>query len=397
MSSSNETELPTLPEHVTAAWLGSKLGHKVKSAEMTRAIWGTESKLFYTLTYEEESAAERPIHICIKGVFDPAMLAAQPWTLLLAQREAVFYNEMAPKVKHMGHPKCWWAGTSEKQGISIMEDLTASGCTFIEPKETWSVEKVLKGVEQLAGLHGQFWGAKVEDHPCKSYMDSYIRIYPHAHIYMYRVYICVWRYLLDINNPLTLIPDAVNVYDSSMQFLCAPWDATTHSDGRPPVPEYLKDGKRFNDAHNKYFATRNPKFRTILHGDTHAANTYFTADGSPRWLDWSAIHTGSCFHDVSYFICGALSIADRRESETRILQHYLDALHRFGGPQFSAQDEDVQVEFRRSYIANCIWIVCPYELQPKETVTVLCERTVAAWEDHKILELIESQDGPTQE
>lgn len=179
-----------------------------------------------------------------------------------------------------------------------------------------------------------------------------------------------------------------------MQFLCAPWTETTRSDGRPPVPEWLKDGDRFNAAHNKYFATRNPKFQTILHGDTHVGNTYFTADGHPRWLDWSAVHTGSCFHDISYFICGALSVEDRRAHDQRVLRHYLDALHRFGGPQFSADDEDVQVEFRRSFIANCIWVVCPYGLQPPESVFPLCERTLAAWEDHKVIELIESQPNP---
>lgn len=182
-----------------------------------------------------------------------------------------------------------------------------------------------------------------------------------------------------------------------MQFLCAPWTETVNSPDRPYVPDEFKDGKRFNRLHDKYFLTRNPKFQTLLHGDTHVGNTYFTSDGHPRWLDWSAYHVGSCFHDVSYFIAGALSVADRRQHDMRILQHYLDALHRFGAPQFKNTDEDVLVEFRRSFIANCIWIVCPYGLQPKESVAALCERTVAAWQDHKVLEVIEAQPEPVNE
>lgn len=47
-----------------------------------------------------------------------------------------------------------------------MNDLNAEGCTFRDAKDAWKVEEVMKGVEQLAGLHGQYWGAKVEDHPC---------------------------------------------------------------------------------------------------------------------------------------------------------------------------------------------------------------------------------------
>lgn len=190
--------------------------------------------------------------------------------------------------------------------------------------------------------------------------------------------------------------DAANVYDASMQFLCAPWDAVTRGPDRPAsVPASLKDGARFNAAHDKYLATRNPRFRTVLHGDAHVGNAYFTAGaGAPRWLDWSAVHVGSCFHDVSYFLCGALGVADRRAHDVRVLRHYLDALHRLGGPRLSAEDEEVMVEFRRSFIANCIWIVCPYGLQPKESVAALCERTVAAWEDWKVIELIESQPDP---
>ncbi|KAL1879318.1 hypothetical protein Daus18300_001900 [Diaporthe australafricana] len=360
MSATKYEWLPVLPEDVTVSWLGSVLGHNVKTADMTRAIWGTESKLFFTLTYDDAggddktATEEKPTHICIKGVFDPKMVAAQPWTALLAQREADFYSQMAPQVRSMGYPKAWWAGKADNQGIVIMNDLTAEGCTFLGPIETWPVDKVLEGVEQLAGLHGQYWGAKVEDHPY-----------------------------------------AVNIYDSSMQFLCAPWDDMTNRPDRPAcVPSYLKDGARFNAAHDKYFATRNPKFRTIIHGDTHVGNTYLTAEGRPHWLDWSAVHVGSCFHDVAYFMCGALSIEDRRANEGRILRHYLDALCAAGGPRLDAADEDVQVEFKRSYIANCIWLICPFEMQPKEIVSALCERTVAAWEDHKILELIESQPDP---
>lgn len=48
-----------------------------------------------------------------------------------------------------------------------MNDLNTEGCTFRAANEAWSVEEVIRGVEQLAGLHGQYWGAKVEDHPCK--------------------------------------------------------------------------------------------------------------------------------------------------------------------------------------------------------------------------------------
>lgn len=168
MNQTTRSELPALPSDLKAEWLSSKLGHKIKSAEHERSIWGTASKLFYTISYEDdESRDEEPKHVCIKGVFDPKMIAAQPWTVSLAQREADFFSKVAPNVKNVVFPRGWWSGNSETQGIVIMDDLTKHGCTFPPEVAEYSVEKVMSGVETLAGLHAQFWGQSQEEHPCK--------------------------------------------------------------------------------------------------------------------------------------------------------------------------------------------------------------------------------------
>jgi hypothetical protein len=164
---SNE-QLPALPSDLTSDWLGSRLGHKIKLAENTHTIWGTASKLFFSITYEQESTDERPTHICVKGVFDPTMREAQPWTISLAQREAAFFSRLAPGIRNMIFPRAWWSGSSETQGIAIMDDLTKEGCSFAAEVASYPVEKVMSGIEQLAGLHAQYWGQSQEDHPCKT-------------------------------------------------------------------------------------------------------------------------------------------------------------------------------------------------------------------------------------
>lgn len=172
MSTTTTEELPVVPEGVTPEWLGAKIGHKIKSLECTRKIMGTGSKLFYTITYEDGNDADesRPKHVCVKGVFSPEMVEQQPWTASLAQREADFFSRIAPSIQgRMLFPKSWWSGTSEKQGIAVMTDLVAhEGCTFAPEVANYSVEKVKNGVEQLAGLHAQYWGQSQEDHPCKT-------------------------------------------------------------------------------------------------------------------------------------------------------------------------------------------------------------------------------------
>ncbi|KAH8819147.1 kinase-like domain-containing protein [Xylogone sp. PMI_703] len=354
MASIVDEQLPALPSDITPEWLGDKLGQKIEAIEHTRSIWGTASKLFYTITYKHESANERPRCICVKGVFDPKMIELQPWTVSLAQREAEFFTKVAPNIKNMLFPRGWWGGRSSTQGIAIMNDLTKEGCTFPGETASYSVANVMDGVGQLAGLHAQYWGQSQKDHPW------------------------IW-----------------NNYDPAMRFMCTPWDEVVRTAGRPVLPEYLMDGKRCNEALDRYYAERNPRFRTLLHGDTHIGNVYFNADGRIGFLDWSAFHFGSCFHDVVYHMTAMLSIEDRRAYETQILDHYLERLHQHGGPKFDRHnDPEVMIEYRRSFMTNVIWLICPDGLQSKERVAVLCERTVAAYDDHKVIDVILGQPKP---
>ncbi|KAI1801907.1 kinase-like domain-containing protein [Daldinia bambusicola] len=344
--------LPLLPKEVTAKWLGSKLGHHVKSVTLTRTIFGTGSKLFYSIEYENEVADpnSRPSHICIKGVFDPAMVKSQPWTLTLAQREADFFAKVAPVIKHTGYPKGWWGGKNDQQGIAIMSDLVHEGCTFPPEAASYPLETVLEGVYQIAGLHAQFWGKSQEDYP---WID--------------------------------------NKYDAAMTMITEAWDSVVREPGRPKLPEYLMDGARIRKAQEKYYARRNPKFRTLLHGDTHMGNTYFTAKGHIGFLDWSAFHFASCFHDLAYFVSTMMTVEDRQAHEMEVLDYYLSTLHKLGGPRFDRNDEELMVEYKKSYLTNLIWPVCGYVLQTKERVDAFAERTIAAWVDHKVIEVVESQ------
>ncbi|KAH7311434.1 kinase-like domain-containing protein [Stachybotrys elegans] len=350
-----EEQLPMLPADLTAEWFSNKLGHKVRSIENTRNIWGTASKLFYTLSYEDGATQDRPTQVCVKGVFDPKMIESQPWTVSLAQREADFFARIAPTLKNMTFPKGWWAGGNSKQGIAIMDDLTKDGCTFAPEVADYPVEMVMNGIESLAGLHVQYWGQSQEDHPW------------------------IW-----------------NNYDPAMKFMCASWNHVVSLPGRPPLPDYLKDGDRCNEALDRYYAERNPRFRTLLHGDTHIGNVYFTPSGGIGFLDWSAFHFGSCFHDIVYHMTAMLSVENRRAHEMEILDHYLDTLHRLGGPRFDRHgDPEVMVEYRRSFMTNAIWLICPDGLQSKERVVALCERAVATYDDHKVIETILGQPKPS--
>ncbi|KAI1762426.1 aminoglycoside phosphotransferase [Hypoxylon sp. FL1150] len=356
MASKTETcleELPALPSDVTAQWLESKLGHKIASVSLspTRSIFGTAGKLFFTIEYADEAAdpTSRPTHICMKGVFDPAMAKSQPWTLDLAQREAQFFEKLAPLIKNMGYPRGWWGGKSDRQGIAIMSDLVYEGCTFPPQVASYPLEKVLDGAAQIAALHARFWGKSQEDHP--------------------------W---------------ITNDYDACAKFIVEPWDTVVREPGRPKLPEYLLDGTRVKKALGKYFAERNPRFRTLVHGDAHLGNIYFTAEGRTCFLDWSAFHFASCFHDLVYFVTTTQTIEARRAHEMEILDHYLATLRRLGGPKLNRNDEELITEYRRSFMNHSVWFTCGYDLHPKERVDAFTKRALAAWVDHKVIETVEA-------
>ncbi|UKZ78256.1 hypothetical protein TrVFT333_005992 [Trichoderma virens FT-333] len=67
-----EQKLPLAPEEISSEWLSSVLGQKVKSFIFTdQILLATASKLFVTITYDDEAAASvaaKPTYICLKGV-----------------------------------------------------------------------------------------------------------------------------------------------------------------------------------------------------------------------------------------------------------------------------------------------------------------------------------------
>jgi thiamine kinase-like enzyme len=173
------------------------------------------------------------------------------------------------------------------------------------------------------------------------------------------------------------------------------WDAQILGADRPPCPDIIKNSRdRTVAALKKHFATKNPKFMSLIHGDPHTGNTYLDKAGNPRFLDWQTFHIGSPFHDLAYFVVGTLSVEDRRMHEMAIVNHYLEALARFDGPLLSTKDEEVWREYSKSMMSGMGWILTPYALQPKERVFAMCERYGAAIMDHKAIETVESFPDP---
>lgn len=343
--------LPLTTEQLTAEWFTQILGSEVTNVTIGEVMHGTASKILVELTYKDP-APEAPTHVCVKGGFNPQLLALHPALFAVYRLEAEFYHYIAPTVKMLLSPSYYnGVDTKSGQGIVVLQDLKAAGYTFGDPLEAFPVDRVRKGVEELAALHALTWGGKEEDFP--------------------------WY------KPGLSLRDVI-----SSMLVQSEWDKRFLGDARPPVADFLVDRERIVAAYQTLWSTTDPRLRCILHGDSHIGNTFVTPSGEPGFLDWQGIHIGSAIHDIAYFITGSLTIEDRRNNEVELYQHYLDSLHKAGGPKF--EREEVWDEYRKQQLHGFAWALTGPMMQTRERVDIMSERHSAAIVDHKSLELLEA-------
>ncbi|KAK4236352.1 duf227 domain protein [Achaetomium macrosporum] len=364
MGSNAALVMPNTAEEVTLGWLRSIFDDQtISSFTITQQrLFESASKLYITLSYDGGDTAGKPQHILLKGGFNPAMFAVPGYKELLVRvftREVDFFTKFAatlPADSRLRLPKVWWAAASPDQAILAMEDLASAGHAFGDPTRTYGVSSARRGVEQLAALHARTWGWTADEH--------------------------AWL--------------QVPMYDTTMRGLLAMWDEQVLGEGRPPLPGIIRDDReRTARALEAYFATRNPRFRALLHGDPHSGNTYHPAadETDMRFLDWQIVHVGSVFHDVAYFVGGLLTVDDRRAHEWDIVDHYLKALAECGGPAFSRDDPEVRLEYRKAQMTGLGWVLTPYAMQKKERTMAMVERYAAAIVDHRTIELLSGEEG----
>lgn len=349
---SNEP-LPVEPSQVTNEWCSQALGRTIRHVSIVKEIHGTASKIVVELTDNDGDVSSYPKRMCLKGGFNPQLLAIHPVLYLTYRREAEFYYHIAPTVD-MQLPQAYFAGSDvvTGQGLVAMDDLTVRGCTFGNPMESWPVERVRAGVHELAALHAKTWAAPKEDFP--------------------------WLYASQ--NPLHGILLSLFTEEA--------WAIRFAEGERPPVPGEMTDRVRMEAAFTKMWKMTNPDHICAIHGDAHLGNTFITPAGAPGFIDWQGLSVGSCFHDVAYFISGALTIEDRRNHEDELLDHYLTSLEALGGPRL--EKEEAWFEYRKYMLHGFAWAIAAPQMQPKEVIFEMSKRHAAAIADHNSLDLLES-------
>ncbi|KAK2667156.1 CHK kinase-like [Fusarium oxysporum f. sp. vasinfectum] len=337
----SDDPLPLTVNEISPDWFSKILGKKVEQVTIVDSLHGTASKILVLLSYE--NPADEPTTLCVKGGFNPAILALHPSLFHVYWLEAVFYHHLGPIV-NLRLPPSHYCGTHAEsgQGIVVLSDLKADGYTF--------VSRVRGGVEQLAILHAKTWGHKAEDFQLSAAFS-----------------------LRDVITSLMLPSE---------------WDKRFTGEAKPPVADYLVDRERIVAAFQTLWNTSDSKMNCVVHGDAHIGNTFVTPAGEPGFLDWQGVHAGSAIHDVAYFIIGSLSVEDRRKNEVELFEYYLKTLHEKGGPRF--EKDEVWEEYRKHTFHGFAWALASPLMQSQEIVDTMSARHSAAIVDHKSLELLET-------
>ena len=127
---------------------------------------------------------------------------------------------------------------------------------------------------------------------------------------------------------------------------------------------------------------------TLIHSDLRADNLLFNTEGDGVMLvDWQGCSFGPSSFDITYHMIQSLSVDDRRQHETELLDYYVSSMESFG---HQITIDEVHKLYRNSILYS-LSIACAVPLindvespRVKELAFSMASRTLAALEDHDI-------------
>jgi hypothetical protein len=334
----------TLEELLSPEWLNGALGRFYPGLRITAAVVGrVESRISTNACFRIESEGALPkglsANLCAKGYFSDMGTAAYR---MAGESETRFYRDLvaAAGVRTLPGVLAEW-DPAAGNGVVITEDISASGSTFLDPRDRYSASHVATSLEQYVTLHARTWNGK-------------------------RIGGANW-----LSSPIARTAGARGIPEIQSQF-----------DGPigAGVPEEARDAERLVRAFKALPEVNgsSPSW-CLLHGDAHVGNLFTDHAGRPCLLDWQLVQRGPWYVDVGYHIASSLGVEDRRASERDLLGHYLERLAS-EGVAVPTWDE-VWSGFCRGIVYGLFLWSITQKVKP-ETTAVLLERIGTAAADH---------------
>lgn len=265
--------------------------------------------------------------------------------------EARFYAEIRPELS-IEAPRTFGSLFDEgtRQFGILMEDLTLRSARFPNVMTTVSLEEVTGLIETLAELHARFWSSP--------------------------------RLRGDLRwVPTRLTGGMFPVFDGIGRELIR-----YQVDSNAFKAELLRPLGRSVDQlwrdlwQSQEILAAGPA--TLLHGDTHIANTYLLPTGRGGLLDWQLMARGTWANDVTYLLVTGLTSDERRQHERSLIAHYLDELRRHGVVEPPGREEAWRAH-RLAVIWGLVigWLITPPVNYGIPITTTNIARLVTAAED----------------
>jgi len=336
------TPLPLEVEQITAAWLGEALSTPARRVEVdevtiTEVVPGTATKVRVEARYGVGDPG-LPTRMCVKGGFDRGLRGFMGPGY---QAEARFYRDVAGSLDG-GLAACHFAGVDPAvgQGIVILDDLVSRGATFANAVDPLTVDQAGAALELLAAWHR-----------CSVPEVDWL-----AGTALYRA--------------------------MASALISAQWDGEV-GDMSASVAEALGTKGELLAAFEELWADEDRRPRRFVHGDANLTNLYHDECGSPHFLDWQFAARSDAYHDVAFFLIGALDPNDRRAAEEELLRTYLSARGADSEPFDVAWDA-----YRRQALYGIIYALTPEQMQPAAIRGAMADRFAQAVLDHRSWDLL---------
>jgi Phosphotransferase enzyme family len=336
----------TLEELLSPAWLTAALAERFPGIEVTAVTPGPiVSRVSTNARFQIECSAGVPAglspQLCVKGYFSETQ---RPYRHV-GESEACFYRYLAePSGVRTLRSVYSDVDPGSRHGVVITEDVAVTGATFLDALSPYSADQVAASLEELAKLHSSTWEAPR------------------------------WR------DVAWLAPRLESYF--SMRGI---EDVRGNFDGPigARVPDSTRDAEALLTAFQALAANSGASTPwSVLHGDAHIGNVFLDGAGQPSFLDWQLVQRGPWYLDVGYHIVSALTVEDRRRSESQLLTHYLDQL-RAGGVDAPSLDQ-AWFGYRRGILYGFFLWAITLKVDPSIT-SALLERLGTAAADHDAL------------
>lgn len=341
--------IPVEVAEITPEFLSDALGTPVETVEVLDASSGTTGRARVAVTYAAGVGSPSTVFVKL-APFDVRQRAFVRRGGIGAN-EAHLYRDLADELPVRIPGIRYAAVDDDGRYVTVMEDLTASGCTFPRPSDPAMPEHARSVIDGMARLHAKYWESD--------------------------------RFAGDLGwvperagfgkgggkDPKSLAGAGHFVRQALDQF------------ADDMAPAFRAVGTMYSERTAAVLDLWDEGERTLVHGDPHLGNLFL--DGSVMgFLDWGMLSRSPGMRDVAYFCCNSIPQDVRNAIQTDLLDRYRARL----GDQGVTLDADLIADQYRlfsvfSWVSTVSTAAVGSRWQPAPRAIAAMERTTAALED----------------